>query len=124
MKIKKFESFIIPGGDNLIYYTLHINGSWDKFLIALDKLGVRREQFLNDWNIEDISDLSSTNAEYFKKDTIVFLIKNQYFYIRNVIDDFYNNTGLGKILYNHEKLINGGDVYVEDWEVTSNKYNL
>ena len=130
MKIKKFESFINPEGNNTIYYTLHIDGSWDKFLIALDKLGLR-EQFLNDWEIEDMSDLSDINAEYLKNDTIVFLIRNdEFFYIRNTIDEYYEKKYPGKIILGlssimkHEKVINGGDIYVEDWEVTSNKYNL
>lgn len=106
-------------------YTIHHNGSWEKFLLALDKLGLR-EDFLMNWGLEDFNDLSDENKKYFLNDSLALLIaSNGYYYIRKNFNDFSKNTKHCQILRGHEKyIINGGDIYVEDWEVDANKYNL
>lgn len=122
MKIKRFNESKIT--DCVKYYRLHIDASWEKFLIAIEKVGVSVEDFFGNWDITEFDDNIRDNQEYFKNDIIIFLIEksddgSEDYYVRNnIIDELRRSFG------DTSKFIYGGDIFVEDYEITAKKYNI
>ena len=97
-----------------IYYKIFIDGSIDKFLIALKKLGYY-EDFHDEW--KDWQDVHEDSVKYFKKDILYLLIGKHYsgkpmFIVRSDDSEFRVE---GKYM---------GEIHIEDYEVESDKYNL
>ena len=108
--ITLFEKFEVQDK----YYKIFINGSLEKFEIALKKLGYYKE-FCYDWGIENYpDDISEENLEYFNKDVIFLCITQK-----------FNKNEMNFLL--PDKIFNGkycGEIHIEDYEVGANKYNL
>ena len=127
--LKLFEDININDEerDYNIYYKIFIDGSFDKFVIALEKLGIK-DEFFHQWSIENFDDIMPENQEYF--------INKEYIYL---FIEFNENTGEdGYFIDNNldrmrkweeieeDKIerVYGGEVYIEDYEVDAKKYNI
>ena len=127
--IKKFESFCVR--EDYVYYTIHINGSWEKFLFALDELDIR-EDFFNSWDIEEYDDLREDHKKILNSDPIILLIVSfnddvVAYYIRKNIEDVRKDFDFVEKIASVTKVknfIDGGDIHVTDEDVSAKKYNL
>ena len=107
--LKTFET-IFSG----VYYKIFIDGSIDKFIIALNKLGYY-EEFCKDWIIYDWNYIQEDSIQYFNKKTTYLLIGKHYsgkpmFIVRSEDSEFD-----GEYL---------GEIHIEDCEVDAVKYNI
>ena len=121
--MKHLKEFLNTESDVNYYYKIIIDGSFDKFLIALDKLGIKDEVF-KDWDITCFDDIAPETKKDLKNKSIclaiykVYFSKNvQYCVRRKLVDFAYQIEELVK--YNYK-----GEITVEDYEVDVKKYNL
>jgi hypothetical protein len=117
--IKNFEN--IDSNVNC-YYKIIIDGSFDKFLVALEKLGIK-DDFFQDWGIFCFDDIHDDFKKYFKNKSLCLVIYKTYFstikyIVRRNLQDFPFNI-IDLVKYNYK-----GVITVEDYEVDANKYNL
>lgn len=102
------------------YYKIFIDGSLEKFEIALKKLGYYK-QFCYDWGIELYpEDIMPENLEYFENDIVYLSVRKipspwqrMQFGVNNEwntnYDDYYKYAG---------------EVHIKDYEIMAKKYNL
>jgi hypothetical protein len=121
--IKTYEGLDLKGK----YYKIHVRKSLERFDIALEKMGVK-EMFYINWSLEKIEDIFDENQKtILDNDIIYFLIINDYTYlyrnslyeINKVYQDIISSSGVIA-----KKLEYGGEIFVEDYEIDSRKYNL
>ena len=119
--LKRFEN--VDSNINC-YYKIIIDGSFDKFLVALDKIGVKREDVFNDWGARCFDDISSDTKKYFKNKSICFAIYKGYYnnnlqyFVKKREYDFPSQVS-DNVRFNYK-----GEITVEDYDVDANKYNL
>lgn len=122
--MKKFKDFLLENKEieNSIYYKIIIDGSFDKFVIALERLGIK-DDFYSYLDINDFSDLSDDNQDYFSKEFVYLAIyKSTYSDFaptKYVVRNYFND-----LPYSVKKLKNGGSIKIEDCEIDSNKFNI
>ena len=129
MKILKFNETVnlSKPDDYNIYYKIFINGSFDKFVIALEKLGIKNDFFIQ-WDIENFDDIMPENQEYFINKEFIYLFIE--FNENTGEDHYFIDNDLHKIKIwtqeEEEKIerVYGGEMYIEDYEVDVKKYNL
>jgi hypothetical protein len=113
--IKTFENV---AGNN-VYYIIHIDGDFNKFLFALDKLNILND-FYEQWEINDFNSMLDQNKKYFKNDKLYLMIMNNHIYVRNTItqikSDFSDN--IFRLLTFKEEM------FITDEEIAAKKYNL
>jgi len=85
-----------------IYYKIYVDKSIDKFNIALDKLGIKSVFYDN----------LNTSLKKIVKNNIIYLV-----IIDNISFFIEKNFDLNGFVY-------CGEIYIDDYEVDSNKYNL
>lgn len=105
MRIKKFNEATQTFGRD-VYYKIQIDGSFDNFMIAVDKLGFL-EDFLSNWDLGDggewFYDLSDENQEFFKhKFTYLLITRDLIFYVRDNYLDFDEMININKMSYGGE----------------------
>lgn len=116
--IKKYENKNIGH-----YFKIMIDGSWYKFVIALEKLNIK-EKFFNDWEIENFDDILPENKKYFNNKYIfLIIIPNQ-----SDVPEFLITNTIEQMLWKFDLDIKNFDykgiIYVEDWELSAKQYNL
>lgn len=119
--IRTFESMneIIPipkesKNDFLIYYKIHSDKSIEKLNVALDKLNIKDEVY------KYYTFMETLMKKVLKTDVVYLCIDTTYIHqILNTVDEIKEEF-YGKF----DDFIFGGDIYVEDYEVDSKKYNL
>lgn len=130
IKYKIYENKMIKTGD---YYIIHIDGSFEKFEIALEKLGIR-DDFFKDWNIINYNDLvyimqaGDENKEHLSKNvTFLCIYKTIYnethYLIRNTLKDLKDLfQDIDKKYFYSLKF--KGEIFIEDYELNAKKYNI
>lgn len=103
-KFKIFEIIKFPELEKYdkIYYKLNIDKSIEKFIIALEKINYK-DEFFHYFNIEDLD--INNDIVYLIFDTFDFSID---------YEEPYNK-------YNYSF---GGEIYVNDYEVSAKRYNI
>ena len=105
--IKLFEST-----DTIIYYKIEVKKSMDRLNIALDKLGLKDAFYYKKRN-EILVTVNFYNIIYL----IVRVIGNSILFDAEVSPDDIRTIYDDNIEY-------GGEIKIEDYEVSANKYNL
>jgi len=113
MKIKRFNEDSLPfkhlkSDDERVYYKIKVDNSIRKFDIALNKLGLKKAVYR----------YYGFNIEYFR-----YCIEDNIIIYLNIT---LNNSNMEFNILGMpiEGYTNKGDVYVEDYELNANKYNL
>jgi len=120
--LKKFEN---TEQNVNCYYKIIIDGSFDKFVIALEKLGVKDDLF-TDWDIISYEDLSEDNTRLFANKSVVLVIYKSEYSVHNPIE-YIVRKSLYALPFNIENVVKynyRGEIIVTDIELDAKKYNL
>ena len=124
--IKLFEE----SRDVYIYYKVFIEGSFDLFVIILDKLGIKQDLF-NEWGIEDYYDLIEENREIFKNEFVYLVITEDKYGIPCKGEACGKSFTVESSLESLKEWIPDlsryeyrGEIHVEEYEKDAMKYNL
>lgn len=122
--LKRFESY----KTKIPYYKIFIDKSFDKFVIALEKLGIK-EKLFDEWHITDneyaYEYIIPENKKYFEKDILYLTIiddfqkyKTDHYCVVSSIND------ITEWIDDTDKLEYKGEIHVENYELTAKRYNL
>jgi hypothetical protein len=103
--------------DKRIYYKIHVDNSFRKFEVALDKLGIRKM-------VKSYYDFDDTYINNIIENNIDVYVFIDFFKNRIGQDDYEICVTSDQPGRDIEKYINGGEVFSSDYEVAANKYNL
>jgi len=126
--MKYLKTFEYNLSNKSIYYKIIIDGSFDKFTIALEKLGML-ESFLFDWDINDFDDIEVESKYLFSNEYIYLAIAKSEYSNRRYITDFTPTNFIVRRYITDfpdsiQKFEYGGEIKIEDYEIDSKKFNL